>query len=82
MARGTSPLADRVGTAIFAPNIDIVDEPHIDAASLAAIACPVTVMAGEFDCIVPEETRLIAASIPAAKVWRLFQTSFHFGYKP
>ena len=30
VARGTSPLADRLGTAIFASNIDIVDEPHID----------------------------------------------------
>ena len=44
------------------------DEPHIEAASLGAISCPVTVMAGEFDCIVPEQTRLIAASIPNAQL--------------
>lgn len=62
-----SPTPDEA--AITAELLQLmVDEPHIDAASLAAIACPVTVMAGEFDCIVPEETRLIAASIPNSRL--------------
>ena len=42
------------------------DEPQIDASSLNAIACPTTIMAGEFDCILPEETERIAAAIPGA----------------
>ncbi|MDO4427962.1 MAG: alpha/beta fold hydrolase [Atopobiaceae bacterium] len=47
----------------------MVEQPQIDAASLARIACPVTVMVGEFDEILPEETDRIVAAIPgAAKV--------------
>ncbi len=45
----------------------MVDQPQIDAASLGGIGCPVTVMAGEFDCILPEETERIAAAIPGAQ---------------
>lgn len=41
----------------------MVDQPQIDAASLAAIACPTTIMAGEFDCVLPEETHAIAEAI-------------------
>ena len=44
----------------------MVDEPHIEAASLSTISCPASIMAGEFDVIVPEETAVIAESIPGA----------------
>ena len=44
----------------------MVDNPQIDAASLAGISCPVTVMVGEFDEILPEETDRIVAAIPGA----------------
>ncbi len=42
------------------------EEPHIEAESLSGIACPVTIMAGEYDVIRPEETRRIADAIPGA----------------
>lgn len=42
------------------------EEPHIEAASLAAISCPVTIMAGEHDAIRPEETARIARAVPAS----------------
>lgn len=45
----------------------MVDNPHIDAASLSTIDCPVTVMVGEFDEILPEETDRIVAAIPGAR---------------
>ena len=45
----------------------MLDEPHIPAESLGAIRCPVTVMAGEFDCIDPDETQRIAEAIPKAR---------------
>ncbi|MCR8907422.1 alpha/beta fold hydrolase [Thermophilibacter sp. ET337] len=44
----------------------MVENPQIDAASLAGIDCPVTVMVGEFDEILPEETGRIVAAIPGA----------------
>ena len=47
----------------------MVDQPQIDAASLGGITCPVTVMAGEFDCILPEETWRIANAIPGAECY-------------
>ncbi|MCH4084387.1 MAG: alpha/beta hydrolase [Coriobacteriaceae bacterium] len=46
----------------------MVVHPHIDPAGLAAIACPTTVMAGEFDEIKREETDLIHASIPGSRL--------------
>jgi len=46
----------------------MVDEPHIDASSLAAIACPTCVMAGELDVILPEETQAIANNVPGARL--------------
>jgi len=46
----------------------MLDEPHIDAASLAAISCPVTVMVGEFDCIRDDETVAIFKAIPQARL--------------
>ncbi|MGO5212038.1 alpha/beta fold hydrolase [Parafannyhessea sp. LCP21S3_E6] len=42
--------------------------PQIDPASLSQIACPTTVMAGEFDEIKREETDLIHASIPGSRL--------------
>ena len=46
----------------------MVDQPQIPAESLATISCPVTVMAGELDDILPEETERIAAAIPGARL--------------
>ena len=46
----------------------MVDEPHIDAASLECISCPTCVVVGEHDCITPEETNAIASSIPNARL--------------
>lgn len=45
----------------------MLDHPHISPASLAKVACPATIMAGEFDMILPEETERIAAAIPRAR---------------
>lgn len=44
----------------------MIDEPHIDPASLGNLKMPVLVIAGTDDMIENEHTRLIAASIPAA----------------
>lgn len=41
----------------------MLEEPQIEAASLATIACPTTIMAGEADCILLSETEAIAAGI-------------------
>lgn len=46
----------------------MVDEPHIDAASLGSIACPTCVVVGENDCITQEETNAIVSSIPGARL--------------
>jgi pimeloyl-ACP methyl ester carboxylesterase len=46
----------------------MLDEPHIDAASLAAIACPACVLVGEHDCITNEETEAIAHAIAGARL--------------
>ena len=46
----------------------MVDEPHIDAAGLAAINCPACVMAGEHDCIMEDETRAIADAIAGSRL--------------
>ena len=45
----------------------MVEQPQIDAETLAGIGCPVTVMVGEFDEILPEETDRIVAAIPGAR---------------
>ena len=42
--------------------------PQIDPAGLSQIACPTTVMAGEFDEIKREETDLIHVSIPDSRL--------------
>ena len=46
----------------------MIEEPHIDAASLSSIACPTTVMVGEFDCIRDDETVAIVRAIHGAKL--------------
>ncbi len=46
----------------------MIDEPNIDAVSLASIACPACVLVGEHDCITQEETRAIAGAIPGARL--------------
>ena len=46
----------------------MIDEPHIDAASLAGISCPACVLVGEHDCITREETQAIANAIPGARL--------------
>lgn len=46
----------------------MLDEPHIDAASLASITCPTCVLVGEHDCIATEETEAIADAIPDARL--------------
>lgn len=46
----------------------MLEEPHIDPASLHAIRVPTLVIAGDDDLIPPAHTRLIAQSIPGAKL--------------
>lgn len=46
----------------------ILDEPHISARSLRSIVCPVTVMAGEYDVVLPRETRRIAGAIAGSRL--------------
>lgn len=46
----------------------MVNEPHIDPASLASITAKTLVMAGTRDLIREEHTRLIASSIPHARL--------------
>ena len=46
----------------------MLEEPHIDPASLSAIACPTTVMVGEFDCIRDDETVAIVRAIIGSKL--------------
>ena len=46
----------------------MIDEPHIDPASLNTLEIPVLVVAGTDDMIEEEHTRLIAANIPEARL--------------
>ena len=46
----------------------MLDEPHIEADSLASIQCPTCIMVGEHDCIEPAETRSIVNAIPGARL--------------
>ena len=46
----------------------MIDEPHIDPASLAQLHMPTLVVAGTHDMIAEEHTRLIAKSIPGARL--------------
>lgn len=54
----------------------MLDHPHIDPQSLGAITCPVHVLAGEFDCIKPQETSLIGAQIADAHT-TIFEETGH-----
>jgi pimeloyl-ACP methyl ester carboxylesterase len=46
-------------------------EPHITTAQLHSIKCPVLVIGGDFDVILPQHTMLIAQHIPKAYLWIL-----------
>lgn len=46
----------------------MLDEPHIEAASLGSIGCPACVLVGENDCITWDETQAIASAIPGARL--------------
>ena len=46
----------------------MLHEPHIAGSSLSRIACPSTLVAGEHDLVLPEETRRIAQAIPQAQM--------------
>ena len=46
----------------------MLEEPHIKASSLTKIACPVSVMVGEFDCIRDDETVAIFCAIPDSRL--------------
>lgn len=61
------PSADATRTSAELLQL-MLDEPHIEAASLAAIRCPACVLVGEHDCIAREETEAIAAAIPHARL--------------
>ena len=43
-------------------------QPDISPAALEGVTVPTVVLAGEYDLILPEHTRLIAASIPGAQL--------------
>lgn len=63
-----TPVPSPAQAALTAELLQLmVDQPQIDAASLGSIGCPVTVMVGEFDEILPEETDRIVAAIPGAR---------------
>ena len=55
----------------------MMDEPRIDPAELAALRIPTLVTAGTHDMIQEAHTRLIAASIPRARLRILEGTHFH-----
>ena len=68
-------IADEYKQALAAENEQqlellrlMIDEPHIDPAELAALDMPVLVIAGTDDMIREEHTRLIAESIPRARL--------------
>ena len=46
----------------------MLEQPHIEAASLAAVRCPACVMAGERDLIRPEETHRIAEALSGSRL--------------
>lgn len=54
----------------------MMDEPHIDPASLSILHMPVLVVAGTDDMIEEEHTRLIAASLPNSQL--AFVEGSHF----
>lgn len=63
------PVPSPAEAARIAEHLELmVDNPHIDPATLKHISVPVVVMAGEYDEIYPEETRRIAEAIPTARL--------------
>lgn len=46
-------------------------QPHITTAQLNKIQCPVLVIGGDHDCILPKHTLVIAESIPFSYLWIL-----------
>ena len=63
------PVPSPTEAARIAEHLELmVDNPHIDPASLGQISIPTVVMAGEYDEIFPEETRRIAEAIPTARL--------------
>lgn len=57
----------------------MLTEPSIPPAALSTIAVPTFVTAGQFDCIRPSHTRLIAASIPGSRL-DIFPGQLHGSY--
>ena len=57
----------------------MITEPNIDPEELAAIKAPTVVLAGSKDIIDEKETRLIAESIPGAKL-RILEGEGHISY--
>lgn len=57
-------------------------EPHIPADSLAAIACPTLVVAGDRDVIALDHTRTIARGIPGARLAILPGSHLLVGERP
>ncbi len=63
------PVPSPTEAARIAEHLELmVDNPHINPATLGQISIPVVVMAGEYDEIFPEETRRIAEAIPTARL--------------
>lgn len=54
----------------------LLDEPNINPLSLKSIQCPVLVMAGQHDLILPSHTKLIAHSIPTSEL-KIFRKASH-----
>lgn len=57
----------------------MLSEPYISTQSLGSITVPTFVTAGQFDCIKPAHTRLIAASIPGSRL-DIFPGQLHGSY--
>ena len=57
----------------------MLTEPNITVEELATITTPTVVIAGSKDLIDEQETRLIAESVPGAKL-RIFEGDDHFSY--
>ena len=49
----------------------LVYEPHITIEQLSKIQCPVLVIGGDHDILLPKHTLLIAESIPKSYLWIL-----------